>query len=318
MSRTVALVLMSPDYPDAQPFRNAIESDPILSERIELRFAVGDEALKAVRDAEIVACSNVTPDLLLHGDRLRWIAFWSAGLDNKLFPELIARNLLLTSANGVHGPNIAEHVMMWMLMFTRRMPFYQRMQHESRWERNPAPIGPTHRNRGLFLTQDEALGELAGQTLGIVGLGRIGEALTLRAKAFEMRVVALKRDPEARYDARIQPDRLYGPDSLPQLLEESDHVCIAVPYTPQTHHLFNASMLAHLKPTAYLYNIARGRIIDEAALIEALETEKLAGAGLDVFETEPLPPKARSGKKQMFSLHLMSLGARSTIWPGLR
>jgi D-2-hydroxyacid dehydrogenase (NADP+) len=164
-------------------------------------------------------------------------------------------------------------------MFARQMPFYARMQVAGRWERSM----PLDQRRGNDVF------ELNGQTLGIVGLGRIGEALMVRARAFGMRVVGLKRDPQTRYDAAVQPDALYGPDQLPELLRESDHACIALPHTPQTHHLFDAAMLAHMKPTAYLYNIARGKIVDETALIAALQNSQLAGAGLDVFETEPLP-----------------------------
>ncbi len=251
----------------------------LLRKRVELRFAIGNSAAEPIRDAEVVVCGNLSADLLACAEKLRWVSFWSAGLDNKVTPELEARRLLLTSANGVHGPNIAEHVLMFMLMFARQMPFFARMQAESRWERQ-MPLDSQPGNQ-VF--------ELNGQTLGIVGLGRIGEALTVRAKAFGMRVLGLKRDPNSRYDSAVQPDALYGPEQLPLLLQEADHVCIAIPYTPQTHHLFNAATLAHLRPSAYLYNIARGKIIDEAALIAALQQGKLAGAGLDVFETEPLP-----------------------------
>jgi D-2-hydroxyacid dehydrogenase (NADP+) len=278
MSKTVVLTLLAPDSEDARPFAEVVRNDPALRDRVEMRFALPNEAFELARDAEVLNCGNPTPDLLTAAERLRWISFWSAGLDNKVTPQMMARNLLITSANGVHGPNIAEHVLMFMLMFARQMPFYARMQIAGRWERSM----PIDRRRGTDVF------ELKGQTLGIVGLGRIGEALTVRAKAFGMRVLALKRNPQSRYDAEVRPDALYGPDQLPQLLAESDHVCICLPHTPQTYHLFDAAMLAHMKPTAYLYNIARGQIIDEAALVAALQNGSLAGAGLDVFEKEPL------------------------------
>lgn len=276
MSGTVVLVLLSPDDGDTAIFRNALEADPALRERIELRFAAGEAAHRAIVDAEVVLGGSVPPDLLAAATRLRWVSFWSAGLDNKLTPELLARDLHITNASGIHGPNIAEHVLAFMLMFTRQMPWHLRAQIEGEWRRSPRFHGAT-------------ASELTGQTLGVVGLGRIGEALTVRAKAFGMRVVATKRDPRARYTADITPDALYPPEALPRLLAESDHVCIALPSTPQTYHLFDAAMLAHLKSTAYLYNIARGKIVDEAALIAVLQAGRLAGAGLDVFETEPLP-----------------------------
>jgi phosphoglycerate dehydrogenase-like enzyme len=278
VGKTVVLAALDPEDADAAPFQEAIENDPELRERIELRFASGEAIRGAIADARVVTCGNLSPEHLDAAPELRWISFWSAGMDGKATPQLMARNLLLTNASGVHAPNIAEHILMYMLMFTRGMPHYFRSQMAGTWRREWT-------SRSGAGTADE----LAGQTLCVAGLGRIGEALTARAKACEMRVVAVKRDPQARYEAEIVPDALYPPEALPRLLAESDHVCITLPYTPETHHLFDAALLAHMTPRAYLYNIARGKIIDEAALIAALRSGKLAGAGLDVFETEPLP-----------------------------
>ena len=279
MSKTVVLVMLDAEDKDAQAFRESIAADAGLAEQVELRFGRGDDAKAAIGDAEIVVSGNVSEELLEAAPHLRWIAFWSAGMDGKVTEPLRTRNLKLTNASGVHGPNIAEHVLGFMLMFTRELHLHLRAQVEGVWGR-----AANFPRRGA--------NELAGQTLGIVGLGRIGEALTARAKGCEMRVVATKRDPKARYEASIVPDALYPPEELPQLLAESDHVCIALPYTAETHYLFNASMIAHMKPTAYLYNIGRGRIVDEHALIDALRENRIAGAGLDVFETEPLPAES--------------------------
>ena len=279
MRKTVVVVMLAPEDRDAVSFRNAVESDAELKAGVELRFATGEAAKEAVADAEVIVGGTVSPDVLAAAPKLRWIAFWSAGLDGKVTPAMVERGLTITNASGVHGPNIAEHVLMFMLMFTRRMEFHLRSQIAGVWQRDPA-----ERRSGAD--------ELAGQTLGIVGLGRIGEALTVRAKAFEMRVIATKRNPTKRYEAAVVPDALYPSEELPRLLSESDHICIALPYSSVTHHLFDAEMLAHIKSTAYLYNIARGRIIDEAALIEALQAGRIAGAGLDVFEQEPLPAES--------------------------
>ncbi len=276
MSKTVVLVMLDAGDKDAQAFRESIAADAELRERVELRFGRGDEAKAVIGEAEIVVSGNVSQDLLEAAPHLRWIAFWSAGMDGKVSEPLQARNLKLTNASGVHGPNIAEHVLGFMLMFTRELHVHLRSQIEGVWSRSGN-------------AQRRAASELGGQTLGIVGLGRIGEALAVRARACEMRIVATKRDPKARYEASVVPDALYSPEDLPRLLAESDHVCIALPYTHETHHLFDAAMLAHMKPTAYLYNIGRGKIVDENALIDALREGRIAGAGLDVFETEPLP-----------------------------
>ncbi|MCW3098998.1 MAG: Phosphoglycerate dehydrogenase and related dehydrogenase [Chthonomonadaceae bacterium] len=276
MSKTVVLVMLPAGDKDEQAFQDAIAADAELKERVELRFGRGDEAKAQIGEAEIVVSGHVSEELLEAAPHLRWIAFWSAGMDGKINETMRARNLALTNASGVHGPNIAEHVLGFMLMFIRELHLHMRSQVAGVWTRNGN-------------SQRLGANELAGQTLGIVGLGRIGEALAARAKACEMRVVATKRDPNARYEASVVPDALYPPEELPRLLAESDHVCIALPYTAETHHLFDAALLAHMKPTAYLYNIGRGKVVDETALIEALRAGTIAGAGLDVFETEPLP-----------------------------
>lgn len=277
MSKTVVLVFLLPNDWDAPAYREVIENDPELRERVDLRFARGEEAADFIREVEVITCGNMPETLWSRAEKLRWVSYWSAGLDGKIRPEFLERNILVTNASGVHGPNIAEHVMAWMLMFTRRMHLHMRSQIMGTWRRDDH-------------TQTRGSSELNGQTLGIVGLGRIGEALAYRAKAFGMRIVATKRDPTARYDSAAPLDAVYGLSELPRLLSESDHVCIAVPYTSETHHLFHAGTLAQMKPTAYLYNIARGKIVEEAALIEALQQGRIAGAGLDVFEKEPLPP----------------------------
>lgn len=284
MTKTIVLVLLAPDDADAQTFRSVVEANAELREQIELRFSRSEEADALLPDTDIAVCGNLSPEQLEQAANLKWIAFWSAGMDGKYTPQLAERNLLLTNASGVHGPNIAEHVMMFMLMFTRNEPFYFRRQLEGEWKRDN--WGQEKWNRQ---PRRSAAGELTGQTLGIVGLGRIGESLAVRAKSFDMRIVATKRDPKTRYDAQVPVDAVYGMDELPRLMAESDHICVTLPHTPETHHFLNAEMLSHCKPTAYLYNIGRGSTIDEAALVAALEQGNLAGAGLDVFETEPLP-----------------------------
>ena len=200
----------------------------------------------------------------------------AAGLDEIITPALLARGIAITNASGVHGPNIAEHVMAMMLMFTRGMPRLLRAQLARRWERD-------------LKSRSDGPGELTGKTLLIVGLGRIGEAIAQRARPFGVRIVALKRDPSNRHDDGVAVDELLGLDALDDVLPRADHVCVTVPLTRETHHLMDARRIARLRAGAYLYNISRGAVIDEPALVDALRAGKLAGAGLDVFEEEPLP-----------------------------
>lgn len=277
MNKIRVVVLIAPEdavpfREDASPFQETIEGNPRLRDRVELRFARAETRIEAIKDAEVLVCGKLSPELIASASNLRWVSFWIAGLDKQIPPELKARNVLITNASGVHAPNIAEQILTYILMFTRRMPYYMRAQMERKWAHD----------------QIISFEELTGKTLGIVGLGRVGEALAVRAGSFGMRVIAAKRDVSSRHDESIIPEALYRPEQLPEVLSKSDHVCITLPYTRETHHLFDADMLAHMKASAYLYNVSRGKIVDEQALIAALKKGKLRGAGLDVFETEPL------------------------------
>lgn len=278
MNRRVVLILVAPEDEAADIYRRTVENVPALQGKVELRFAKSDRAHEIICDAEVVVCLRLYPELLRMASKLRWISYLSAGLNGKVTPEMEARGLLVTNSGGAHAPNISEHLLAFMLMFTHHMPQHLRAQTAGRWQ---------HDYSGNLAS---GAAELAGQTLGIVGLGRIGEALAVRGKALGMRIVATKRTPYHRYDSTVVPDALYPAQELPRLLAESDHICICLPYTTETRHLFNTQTFLKMKPSAYLYNISRGQIVDEAALITALQNGRVAGAGLDVFETEPLPP----------------------------
>lgn len=277
MEKTKVALLIGPEdavqiRESAPAFQEAIEGNARLRDRVELRIARAEERIDAIKSAEVVVCGGLSAELIESASNLRWVSFWIAGLDRQVTPELKSRNVFITNASGVHAPNIAEQIITYILMFTRRMPYYMHAQSARKWAHNDVI----------------SFEELSGKTLGIVGLGRVGEALAVRAASFGMKVIATKRDVSSRYEQSIIPDELYRPDQLPDMLSKCDHVCIALPYTRETHHLFDIDMLANIKESAYLYNTSRGRIIDEQALINALKNGKLRGAGLDVFETEPL------------------------------
>ena len=273
------LIDLPPDSPDAATFRAALAR---FEGRVALTFAAGEGAAdgadfaRALAGADIAVTAALSDDELARAPRLRWLSSVAAGLDEIITPALLGRGVAITNASGVHGPNIAEHVMAMMLMFTRGMPRLFRAQ-------LGAPVGARPqvalgRSRGAD-----------GKTLLIVGLGRIGEAIALRARPFGVRIVGLKRDPSNRHDDGVNVDELLGLDALDDALPRADHVCVTVPLTRETHHLMDARRIARLRAGAYLYNISRGAVIDEPALVDALRAGKLAGAGLDVFEEEPLP-----------------------------
>ena len=273
------LIDVSPESADADHFRRALAR---FDGRVVLTFAAselaadGADFARALPEADVVVAAALSDDELARGGRVRWLSSVAAGLDEIVTPALLARGVAITNASGVHGPNIAEHVLAMILMFTRGMPRLLRAQLARRWDRD-------------LKSRSDGPGELTGKTLLIVGLGRIGEAIAARARPFGVRIVALKHDASSRHDASVAVDELLPMDALDEALGRADHVCITVPLTRDTRHLMNAPRLARLRAGAFIYNVSRGAVIDEAALVEALRAGKLAGAGLDVFEEEPLP-----------------------------
>lgn len=198
--------------------------------------------------------------------KLRWIQTLSAGVE-KVFPSVSQSDVLLTSARGIHGIPVSEHVLAMMLSFTRGLHVNARHQEKKLWQRTPVD-------------------ELYEKTVGIIGLGSIGRDVAKKCKAMNMRVVAAKQF----MTEELFIDLLLSPQEIDQLLEMSDYVVLAVPLTPATDNLLNAERIGKMKKTAFLVNISRGQVVNETALINALQTGCIRGAGLDVFETEPLPP----------------------------
>lgn len=217
--------------------------------------------------ANVIWGSNFSAELLPQCPHLAFIQVSSAGVDRLLSPELLAHPVQLINARGIHGTTIAEHVFLLMLALARQFPAMQQAQQKHEWIRVSPQL-------------------LANKTIGIIGYGSIGQAIGQRAKAFGMRVLALRRNPEPDQWA----DEVWGNDKLHQLLPLCDYVVLATPLTPETRHLIGAPELALCKPTSILINIARGPVVDEPALIAALQNGTLAGAGLDVFYQEPLDP----------------------------
>lgn len=223
-----------------------------------------DDASDVFGEMEAVV-GRVPPEVLVKAPRLRWVHSPSAGVDADLTPEMLASPIVLTSSAGNGGISLAEHSILLMLMLSRDVPRWMRAQAERRWD---------HYRHG----------ELAGRTVGIYGLGNSGLDLALKAKAFHMRVLGVRRRPgEPSPNVDVLCD-------LDQLLAESDFVVVTAPRTPSTLGVFGRDAFARMKPTAYFICISRGGIADDEALLEALRTGQIAGAGLDAHGVEPLPP----------------------------
>ncbi len=232
------------------------------------------EALARAPEADAMDGSLCTPAVLPAAKKLRWVQQFSAGVEQLIaIPELVANDkVVLTNMRAMFGPNIADHVFALLLSLTRGLPHYQQLMQTETWEKRG--------NAGIQLL------ELKDKTMLIVGLGGIGREVAVRAHAFGMQVVATDAKEMALppYVSRLEP-----PQALKSMLPLADVVVIAAPLTGKTTGLIGPAELALMKPSAFYINVARGKIQDNQALAAALKAGKLAGAGLDVTEPEPLP-----------------------------
>jgi phosphoglycerate dehydrogenase-like enzyme len=272
-------------------------SDPLLE-----RLKLVSPRLKLTRKAARVA-NDISPEVWASTDilytagvipepeaapRLRWIQCTFAGVEHLLAqPLLAAEDIILTTASGIHATTMAEYTFAMMLAFARKIPLMLRQAQKAEW--------PADR-QNMFMPR-----ELRGSTVGIVGYGSIGREVARLAKQFGMDVLATKRNvmhPPAVNEYYLPGtgdpegacvDRLYPPEATRSMVSLCDFVVIVVPMTGSTKNLFNTDVLAAMKKTAVLINIARGGVVDEEALVKALQAGQIAGAGLDVFAQEPLP-----------------------------
>jgi phosphoglycerate dehydrogenase-like enzyme len=212
-------------------------------------------------------------ELLGRASRLRFIQSIGAGTDQFSREVLAQHGVRLASARGVNARAVSEHVMALILALARRLPEARDNQRNRAW-------------RGMVGDLAGREDELGGKTLLIVGLGQIGGRLAQLAKAFDMRVLGIRRDPRAGAGAA---DAVHSMAELTALLPQADFVALTCPLTTETEKLIDAAALARMKPSAYLVNAARGRVVDEPALIAALERRQIKGAGIDVTVEEPLP-----------------------------
>jgi phosphoglycerate dehydrogenase-like enzyme len=246
------------------------------------------EALQHMPDTEAFF-GKITPPLLAAAARkLRWVQAPTVSLEHYLFPELVAHPCVLTNMRGLFSDVIADQVMGYVLCFARNLHRYVLAQSRGEWqplggekERVANSIGPA-----TISGIDRMHRHLGGSTMGVVGLGAIGAEIARRALAFNMRVIAV--DP-SRIAVPPGVESVWPLERLPELLCQSDYVAIAAPHTPQTVKMFRRAQFQQMKRSAYLINIGRGVIVDLGDLVAALQADEIAGAALDVFETEPLP-----------------------------
>ena len=252
------------------------------------------EVLEEVKDADAVF-GLLTLEMLRAAERLKWNQTPMAGLERYIpkIPEIIERNIVITNVAGIYNEEIATHVFALITAFSRDLPTLIRQQDQKIWNSENVRIVP-----------------LLGKTLGIIGLGGIGTEVARRGAAFGMRVVAARAHPEKGKPPFVE--KIWGPEGLDDLLKESDFVVICTPHTPQTEKMIRSRELSIMKRAAFLINVGRGAVVDLNNLTEALRKGEIAGAGLDVFEEEPLPLDHPLWKmKNIITPHIAARGLSS-------
>ena len=234
-----------------------------------------DRAPEEIVDTDVFIGWSLRPQQFLAATKLRWIHSPAAAVHQLMYPELIRSKVILTNSTGIHGPVVAEHAIAVLLALAKRLP--QAMQYQAKktwsqdqlWHERPRPR------------------EVAGTTVVVIGMGSIGAEFTARARALGMNVLAVRENPGKGADGA---HAVFSPAELDDVLPQADYVLLCTPVTPATTAIINSARLARMKPDSYLINVGRGPLVDEAALIEALRDHRIAGAALDVFNEEPLPP----------------------------
>ncbi len=255
---------------------------------------------REIVDAEIAMTVMLRPEQFRAAKKLRWVHSSAAAIHQLLFPELVNSDVLLTNGRDVHGPAVAEQAMGMIFALAKRIPQDVRFQQQRVW--------------GQMTIWREYSGpqELAGLTLGIVGLGAIGRNLARHAACFGMKVVATREHTELPKPEFVE--QVFSTSQLNKMLAISDYVVIAAPVTPSTEAMIGREQIAAMRASAFLLNVSRGALVDESALIQALRENKIAGAGLDVFQKEPLPADSPLWDMENVLITPHTAGMNAKMW----
>ncbi len=267
MPRLLILLTLPPDV--TEQYRARLSK---MFPEIEVEVAAtADKAPAALAQADmLLTFGQMMKNLKLDfgtAQKLKWVQALGTGLDGITDQPALKPDVTVTSLHGVHGAPVSEAALAGMLALSRDIPGFVRAQDEHAWKRWPAKL-------------------LYEKTVGILGIGIIAAALAPKCKAMGMTVIGISSAPRALPGF----DRMHPAGDLLKVLPECDHFVLLTPYSKATHQMINAKVFAAMKPGAYLVNLARGGVVDEDALVEALRSKKLGGAALDVFNQEPLPP----------------------------
>ena len=274
--------------------RQASEIEAMLSDvppGVEVRFLPHGASLRDhIADIDVLF-GHLGEDVKSEATVLRWVHQPHAGVEGFMYPAFTASDVMLTNCRGLYGTQIAEHAFALLLSITRRIPDQLEFMKTQHWERVPCI-------------------ELAGMTMGILGLGGIGRAIAARAQAFQFNVIGIDVEPIDKPDTVSE---LYRLDGLMEFLAKSNILMVCCPSTPETHKLLSDAQFNQMPDASYVVNVSRGKIIDEMALVTALQSGQLAGAGLDVTYTEPCPPESPLWDQQNVILTSHSAGSSQHI-----
>ena len=259
-----------------------------------------DQIAAELPDTDIFVGLAIRPEQLHLAAKLKWVHTTSAGVSQLMYPEFRNSGIILTNASGVHAPAMAEHTTGMMVAMARDFIGAMRFQAQRKWGQQEIWDGP-RRPR-----------ELAGAVVLIVGFGAVGKALAERLRVFGARIWAVTRSGHA---AASLAERVFSTAQLCDALPEADYVVLAAPETPETHHMIGAPELSAMKRTAVLVNVARGSLVDQDALIAALESRTIGGAALDVATPEPLPPESRLWSLDNVLITPHTSGISERVWP---
>jgi phosphoglycerate dehydrogenase-like enzyme len=264
-----------------------------------VQFDNYDRVPEEIEDTDVFIGWSLRAEQVLAAKKLKWIHSPAAAVHQLMFPELLNSKVVITNSSSVHGPVVAEHAVAVLLALAKRLP--QAMHYQARktwaqdhlWTERPRPR------------------EVDGTTVLVVGVGGIGGEFIRRAKALGMKVLAVRQNPDK---GNAGADEVYAPSRLYGLLPRAGYIVLCTPVTPATSPLINTGLLAMMQPDAYLINVGRGTLVDEAALIQALQTRRIAGAALDVFAEEPLPEDSPLWSLDNVLITPHTAGVTESLW----
>src|SRR5580693_8060764 len=265
MTNLLILLTLTPELNDQYRDRLKAKFPQLHVDLVDHHSKVGPYI--GLADILLTFAPRLTDDVLRAGTRLKWVQALGTGVDNLIDRPVLRQDVIVTNVHGIHGPPVSEAAIASMLALARDIPRAIRAQDRREWARFPAQL-------------------LHNKTVGVFGIGAIAEELAPKCKAFGMRVVGVSSSP--RDVASF--DRMYSSADLAKAAVELDFLVLLTPLTDKTRNSVDAKVLAAMKPKSFLVNLARGGVVDEAALVDALKAKRLAGAALDVFNEEPLPP----------------------------